>query len=351
MYGSREFYIKSADSGIHFDIIHLLSHPWRMSLLFLISGFATAFALKRLSPAELRSRRSKQLLLPFLLGMAFLIPPQVYVYFNGSIDMPMSMLEVFSRYLTLSPFDFPDGGQEIIVRMEHLWYLAYLWVYTVFLVILVTIAGDRLEAAGRWLAARLTGFGLLIWPAALFILLRLVLRPAFPPTANIVADWYHHALYLCCFLGGVVLGRREEIWQQLAAMRRPALLLSLACVPALLYQFSLAPLGDHQAWNSLTSNLIVGPFRWCAMVAILGYAQMLRSWRPPALKYLNKAILSYYVLHQTLMLLIAYGLDRMGVFNAAAFLPIVAMTLAACALIYEGWRRLNGFFTHPQQLA
>ena len=84
------------------------------------------------------------------------------------------------------------------------------------------------------------------------------------------------------------------------------------------------------------------------IVAILGYAQNLRSWRPPAVQYLNRAILTYYVLHQTLMLLIAYWLDRMGLFTVACFLPIVVLTLGACALLYEGWRRLRMVFAHPQ---
>ncbi|AYD00409.1 acyltransferase family protein [Neorhizobium sp. NCHU2750] len=348
MYGSREFFLKAPDSNIYFDIIHLLSHPWRMSLLFLISGVATAFALERISATELRSRRSRQLLFPLLIGIALLIPPQLYVYFNGVAGMQIGIFEVFARYLTLSPFDLPDGGQHVIVRMEHLWYLAYLWVYTALLALLVSMAHDRIPAAGTWLAALLRGAGLLFWPAALFVLLRVVLRPHFPPTTNLVNDWYSHGLYLSCFLGGVLLGRQEEFWQQLGRMRRPALIVALCCVPALLYQFSMAPLGDHDTWNSIAGNLVLGPFRWCMIVAILGYAQMLRDWRPRALQYLNKAILTYYVLHQTLMLLIAFWLDRMGMFNIAAFVPIVALTLAACAIVYEGWRRLNGLLARPQ---
>jgi hypothetical protein len=349
MYGSRQFFIKSDDSNSYFDIIHLLSHPWRMSLLFLISGVATAHALKRLSPAQLRSKRTRQLVPPLLLGLAFLIPPQLYVYFNGTIGLSISMVEVFARYLTLSPFDLPDGSRTVFLTMEHLWYLAYLWTYTALLVVLAAIAGRHLfQTAGGWLCARLEGVGLLIWPVALFLLLRLVLRPVFPPSANIAADLYHHALYLSCFLGGVVLGGREAFWHHLATMRRPALILALACIPALLHEFGKAQPGDQQVWNSLENAFILSLFRWCVIVAILGHAQALRSWRPPALTYLNRAILSYYVLHQPLMLLIAYGLDRMGIFNAAAFLPIVAMTLGACAVIYEAWRRLNAFFARPQ---
>lgn len=348
MYGSRAFFIKADDSNSYFDVIYILSHPWRMSLLFFISGVATAFALERLSPSELRAKRSKQLLLPLILGVCFLIPPQLYVYFNGTAGMPINMLEVFAHYLTLNPVTLPNGEQEVGFRMEHLWYLAYLWVYTAILVMVAAIAKPQLKALGTWLASQLQGYSLLFWPATLFILLRITLRPVFPPTINLVDDWYSHTVYLSCFVGGVVLGRHEEFWQQLARMRRLALIVAVLCVPALLYRLSIAPLYDQDAWNSLASNLIVGPFRWCMIVTILGYAQKLKSWRPPVLQYLNRAILTYYVLHQTLMLLIAYELDRMGLFNVASFLPIVLLTLGASALLYEVWRRLRMVFAHPQ---
>lgn len=48
-----------------------------MSLLFLISGVATAFMLHS-RPEGLLYRRSCQLLLPLLFGMAVIVPPQSY---------------------------------------------------------------------------------------------------------------------------------------------------------------------------------------------------------------------------------------------------------------------------------
>jgi hypothetical protein len=47
------------------------------------------------------------------------------------------------------------------------------------------------------------------------------------------------------------------------------------------------------------------------------------------------------VLHQTVMLLIAYGLHQFGLMSALSFIPIVVATLAICALAYELKQRLE----------
>ena len=339
MFGSRHFFINSPDSSSYFDIIHVISTPWRMSLLFFISGVAVASLLTRMSPSALREKRSSQLLIPFILGMILLIPPQIYVYFNATAGLPIGLIEVYRRYLMLSPFELADGSQGLIVTMEHLWYLPYLWVYTTLLTLLLSVGQFELSTVARWLSSNLKGFGLLIWPMVLFASMRLALRPLFPPTINLVDDWYSHAHYLTCFLGGVFLARSPEFWEELHRMRRIAFIIVLITTPLMLFLWWSIPLSDSRGWNSLSSSLLAVCFMWSVIVAILGYAQNVKSHRHPAVGYANKAILSLYVLHQPVMLLIAHGLSALGAFGSETFIPIIVLTTASCGLLYEGWRR------------
>src|ERR1700742_1689511 len=53
-----------------------LTSPWRLLLLFIVSGAATNFMLRRLQAGELLRSRSRRLLLPLLFGMLLIIPPQ-----------------------------------------------------------------------------------------------------------------------------------------------------------------------------------------------------------------------------------------------------------------------------------
>ena len=121
IYNSRNFMLKAPDSSPAFDIIHLLTHPWRMTLLFFISGAVTGMLLVKRPQGALRSARTRQLLLPFLAGMAFLIPPQIYVFLNAEMGVHISLLEVFWNYLTLTPVSLPSGEQTLLASMQHLW--------------------------------------------------------------------------------------------------------------------------------------------------------------------------------------------------------------------------------------
>jgi hypothetical protein len=228
--------------------------------------------------------------------------------------------------------------------MQHLWYLAYLWFYTALVTLAVSAWPKLLSEAGNRLAIWLSGKWVLIVPALLFVLLKLVLRPAFPPTLDLVTDWYSHAVYLLSFLLGVVMVARDDYWDSMVSMRRVAMILAVACALALALlfpAFPAFPAAEPGIWRMLAGRVLGGTFQWCAIVAILGYAKIWCKSENAVVRYLNRAILTYYVLHQTVMLLIAYELNRLGLMSASAFIPIAVATLAVCALSYELKQRLE----------
>lgn len=341
MYNSRGFLLKAPDSSPIFDVIHLWMHPWRMSLLFFVSGAVTGILLTRQSPGTLRSARTRQLLLPLILGMVFLIPPQMYVWLRSGHDMDISLLEVFWHYVTLTPVPLPDGEKALLMGMQHLWYLAYLWLYTALITIAVSAWPNLLSKVGDRLSAWLSGKWMLIVPVLFFVLLKLVLRPAFPPTLDIVTDWYSHAVYLLSFLLGAVMVTRNDCWDTIVGMRKPAMILAVTCAAGLVLLFPVLPLTEPEIWRTLAGRVLSGTFQWCAIVAILGYAKIWCKSESAIVRYLNRAILTYYVLHQTVMLLIAYELDRLGLMSASFFIPIAVATLAICAVSYELKHRLE----------
>lgn len=335
MYNSRDFLLKAPDSSPIFDVIHLWMHPWRMSLLFFISGAVTGILLTRQSPDTLRSARTRQLLMPLILGIVFLIPPQMYVWLHNSHGLDISLLEVFWHYVTLTPVPLPNGEKALLIGMQHLWYLAYLWLYTALITIAVSRWPNLLSMAGDRLMIWLSGRWVLITPVLFFVLLKLVLRPAFPPTLDIVTDWYSHAVYLLSFLLGAVMVSRDDCWDAIVSMRKLAMILALTCAVGLALLFPVLPLAAPEIWRRLAGRVFSGTFQWCAIVAVVGYAKVWCKSENAVVRYLNRAILTYYVLHQTVMLLIAYELSRLGLMSASFFIPIAVATLAVCALSYE----------------
>ena len=79
-YVTWDFHIKSLHASTLLEPWMRLSSPWRMDLLFLVSGAATSFMLLRdgASGALLRLR-ARRLLIPLLFGMLVVVPPQSWL--------------------------------------------------------------------------------------------------------------------------------------------------------------------------------------------------------------------------------------------------------------------------------
>lgn len=77
-YVSWDWHVKSPHASPALEPLLLLVNPWRLSILFLVSGAATAFMLRRQRPGELARRRSSRLLIPLVFGMLVIVPPQSY---------------------------------------------------------------------------------------------------------------------------------------------------------------------------------------------------------------------------------------------------------------------------------
>ena len=81
-YVSWDWHVKSPNASTTLEPFMGLTAPWRLSLLYFISGVATAFlyrnALVTPSGAGFAGQRSWRLLLPLIFGMLVIVVPQAY---------------------------------------------------------------------------------------------------------------------------------------------------------------------------------------------------------------------------------------------------------------------------------
>jgi glucans biosynthesis protein C len=74
------FQLKTQHPMIWTEIPMYLTSPWRLTLLFVVSGYASrALFSKSASPVAFRKSRTARLLWPLLFGMAVIVPPQTWV--------------------------------------------------------------------------------------------------------------------------------------------------------------------------------------------------------------------------------------------------------------------------------
>jgi glucan biosynthesis protein C len=338
IFGTHPWLLSADIPSRSFDLISLVSHPWRISLLFFISGMTTAALAKRLSPAGIRDMRTRQLIPPLLFGIFVLVPPQIYIAVRQRLDTQMSYLEFWQTYLRFGTIIDQNGLPIRLVSFEHLWFIAYLWLYTVVLT-LCMLRGDWLVRLSGRLSGLLRGRGMLVWPIAYLALLRLAVYPIFGETMIVGNDWYAHLVYFGFFVFGHAMADDEAFWQTVVAYRWQAAMVAGLSLVLIVGLFIVYPPGERGIAITMLHRVGRSAFQWSAIVAILGICRVTITEPHPVIRYLNRAMLSYYVLHQTVMLLFAYWLKQTYGLGNGSFLMIVVATAACCMLLYEVQRR------------
>ena len=352
-YVTWEFHIKSPFADAWLEPFMRLSSPWRMSLLFLISGAATAFMLARAGASrELISTRAKRLLLPLLFGMLVIVPPQSYVEVMQQFGYAGSFTDFMQLYLKGNrSFCSKPGTCLILPTWNHLWFLPYLFFHTVLLWLLVRRYPRALVSLADYAAQHLHGIRLLCIPIVFFALARILLGPVFGITYSLVDDWYAHAQYGAAFLLGAVMTHPGTLfWQRIGELRWHALALALFAWAATLVLVTLAPpvrwpvaggLPAAQLATMAARAVAHAVMQWCAIVAAIGFAQ--RHWNVDNAmrRYLTNAVFPVYIVHQTLILLLAVALLPLALRPAIEAPLIIAATFALSFLIYEVVRRIG----------
>ena len=195
LYVSWGFHIKSAHRITALEPLMLVLNPWRLELLFLVSGVATRFMLRKYPLGPLLRSRSVRLMIPLVFGMLVVVPPQAYEQIVEALGYPAGFVDFYQRhYLAFGP-QFCPNPCIVMPTWNHLWFVVYLWVYTIALGAVLAVVPGLVEWIERKLTSVLSGVLLLVVPALLLAAYRLALFPAFPSTHALFGDWYNHALF------------------------------------------------------------------------------------------------------------------------------------------------------------
>ncbi len=342
-YVTWDWHVKSPHASGDIEPLMMLSSPWRLSLLFLVSGVATGFLLARRGAAHFMGRRSSRLLIPLAFGMLVIVPPQSYLEVVEKLRYSGGFAEFYRLYVT-GFHGFCRGSDCLIMpTWNHLWFVAYLWVYTVVLYAAVRIAPAVLPGLRRFAEKRLSGLGVLLWPIAYLAAIRLGLAPRFPATHALVGDWYNHAMYFGVFLLGFALAGARAPWEALQRTRWFTLGLALvgwAFLVAYFGAYSDAAAAPPLALRWFQRG-VYGAEPWLAIAAVVGFAHRHLRHDSAARRYLTTAIFPVYILHQTIIVVVAHALKPSHLYPPIEGVLLVLVTAAACLLGYEAIRRVR----------
>jgi hypothetical protein len=337
LYVSWGFHIKSEHRITALEPLMLVLNPWRLALLFLVSGAATRFMLRKYAIGPLLRSRSFRLLIPLIFGMLVIVPPQAYDQIVESLGYPAGFLDFYTQHYFSFGAQFCRPGPCIVLpTWNHLWFVVYLWVYTMALGAVVVAFPGLIGWVERRLAPVLSGVLLPIVPSVMFAVYRLALLPSFPSTHALFGDWYNHALFATVFLLGFLLARADAFWDAIERQRW----LALGFAAGFFLSWLAVRWASPSPLLKIYGGIAYGFYQWLCIIAVLGFARRWLTVDSAARKYLTDAIFPYYIVHQTAIILIAHELHGLDLPTWLEAGIVISGTFAACVLTYEIARRV-----------
>ena len=341
-FNTEGWHAKSTHMNDAMEPLMWLSSPWRLPLLFFISGVAIRFLSDKLGAARFAGDRFWRLFPVILFGMYVIVAPQTWVQLQQSGDIGPDFGTFYRGYA------FEWGGPWSIhtPTWNHLWYVVYLFVYCLLLAPLVpalrALADSKaLRAVGELFERPVLGPVLMIvLPILPFVLIRFTLVEQFETTHNLVWDWANHANSFLILIYGYFFARNQALWR--AVDRALPWVGTLTVVSfAFLYvcysDWSAVEAHPAIAWTARIDRIV---FAWSIILTLLGLARRYCNHDNAARRYLTEAVFPYYILHQTIIVVWGFFIGSMGFGVWTEFWVLVAVTVVGCGLGYELVKRV-----------
>ena len=335
------FHVK-ADPLVKWALLPMLVvNAWRLSLLFVVSGYASRALLRRAGGVGgFMRNRSFRLLVPLAFGIAVVVPPQLWVELVTKAgyrsSYPWFWLHDYFAFQTIAGVPMPNWN--------HLWFVGYLYLYTAILaVLIIAIRLPRLQGLFDRIFG---GIGVVLLPLVYLVTVHAWWLPMVGETHLVVGDWIAHLSYLPAFLFGFALAGSDR------AMGAIARWWLLALVIAVLgYLFIM---GAELRWwtqGMMSQRTYVRLYgsahafeQWGGLVALIGAAERWLNRDRPIRPMLTEAVFPFYIAHQTIIVVVMYWLLPAGLPGWADFAILLASTIAGCWLFYVvgrsiGWVR------------
>ncbi|AVR44588.1 glucan biosynthesis protein [Christiangramia fulva] len=320
-----DWHIKNNKLYPWLEIPMIFINQWRLPILFVISGMGTSYALAKRTGLQFIKERLKRLLIPLIFGILIIVPPQIYLERISKGQFSGSYL-LFLRTMWNTGL-YPHGN----LSWHHLWFLPYLLCFSLLLTpIFIYLRSHRnniLVNYSKLVLRKSTGFFLFVFP---LLLAEIFLKPQFPQTFFFINDWFTIGYNLLLFFYGFLfISVGEVFWKTVQRDRRKLLALAIISFTILLCVKIQMP-----------NTVVIEPFisvintgSW--MLTLFGYASKYLNKSRQSLSYANRAVYPFYILHQTIIVVVAYFFQNLEWNLFTKFTLMVILTFGITFFIYD----------------
>lgn len=342
------WHITNSQPDLMISLFNIMLIPI-MPLLFVVSGIGTYFSLSKRSPGQLAWERLKRLMIPFIVAGLLLILP-IHVYFDNIFHETFTgnfQSFYFGPYFTqFFPFDF-DFSLTYFANSNqgiYLWYVFWLFMFSLvtahFFKWLTKQENRSRISRLATITNRLGGIFLLAIP---LIITNVVTVPPF----FVFPTGYGGGklpTYLVFFVTAYILSTDTRFGESIDKNKVPALLVGVGTTMLML--FWLVTFGDEAfATTAPVYYIIFSTFwalgGWSWIMAILGFGRRFLSFKHKLLEFLNELVLPFYILHQTVIVAIAFFVVGLNLIAIEKYLIIILASFSIASALLLPIRQLN----------
>ena len=319
------FMIKNNELSPLLGEINQFFHEWRLALLFFVSGAGTAFALGFRGTGTYVTERVKRLLVPLLFGVLLIIPPQVYIE-RISQGFEFSSFLEFLKQLPESGL-YPAGN----ISWHHLWFVGYLFLFSLLaLPLFIYFRTDKGKNHMMLFSNRINRpVHLLLWSLPIMVIM-VMLTPISTGVQNIVNDSSMFFSYFFFFIFGYLI-HTGNLWEKLATGRLLFFKIAFLCTAVLYYlRWTNAIPVNPESAGYIIYHCLNAMNSWAWVITITGYGVRYLNIKSPLIIIANKGIYPFYILHQTIIIIVAYYILP---FNDSLFIKYAFISLFSLVLI------------------
>ncbi|SFW81709.1 acyltransferase family protein [Chitinophaga sancti] len=307
-------------------------HLFRMPLLFFISGTVSYYMLQSRTAGGFIKLRMTKLFIPLVFGILVIVPPQVYME-RLTQGHKGSFLHFYATMFSTGPY--PKGN----LSWHHLWFILYLVLYDLVCAPLFAwiVANERFRERLAWLAKGKRIY-LLTLPG-IFVYTAFTLQ--YPETNAFWGDWAYMAYWLLFLIPGFLCIANPLLMDSLERNRKTTFIIAFLSLIAInvvrwndLSPWDVLPewRNDYRTYVFIALQSLCG---WAWVLTCIGYGKKKLNRQHPVLPYLNEAVYPFYILHQTVIVILAYYVVKAPDEVTMKYAFIVLVTGAVCMAVFH----------------
>jgi len=324
------YYVLSGYPSVAAHGLAVSVEPWIMPLLFCIAGLSTKFALQERTPRLYLKERVTKLLVPFLAGLVLICPVVAFYALKFHTGYTGSFGDAFVHFFsTISTIGNP-GGIFGDFSVDHLWFILFLFIISV-LALGVILLGRR-----RGKIPLSPGTVNLPVLCLLFIPVWLLNFAGFNVTG------YSFLSYFAMFLTGYFLFSNDPVQARLEKYWAVLIVGWIILTIGGMWFYGIILGHSEVFWGSSPVFVATG---WIGVLAFLGAGRHLLDSKSTFTTYMNAASYPVYILHQAVLVAVAYYVLMLQIPPALQFSAIVVLSLLITFACYEILQRIPGIRT------